>query len=127
MNEQAIRTIYNLMLSIAYFEGYFQSGSRARRNNNPGNLRGWSQNNPKDDKGFDRFPNAEAGWNALWRQVWLNVFRDLTLREFFYGKQGVYPGYAPLSDNNPASYARWVSTTTGIPLDNVTILSYIRV
>lgn len=124
-NRVNINAIYMMMLAIANFEGYWISGSRARRNNNPGNLRGWSSRLPKDDAGFDIFPTAEEGWNALWQQIWLNIQRGLTLKQFFEGKPGVYPGYAPLKDNNPPTYAKYVSQISGIPLDSVTIFHFI--
>lgn len=114
-----------LLLSIAEFEGFWQTGSRAKRNNNPGNLRGWDPTLPKDEKGFDIFPDLYSGVRALWQQIWININRNLTLREFFEGKPGVYPGYAPLSDNNSAAYARFVAKKTGIPLDSIPIKQYI--
>lgn len=120
-----IQIIWNMLIAIAWFEGYFSEGSRARRNNNPGNLRGWDPNLPKDDAGFDIFPSIDKGVEALWRQIWKNINRGLTLREFFEGKPGIYPGYAPLSDGNSKLYARTVSQYTGIPIDNVTIQSHI--
>lgn len=120
-----IRAVTNLMLAIAWFEGFWIDGSRAQRNNNPGNLRGWDINNPKDDQGFDIFPDRQSGWFALWQQIWINIHRRLTLSEFFLGKPGIYPGYAPQEDGNTRFYPRFVSSVTGIPLDSVTILSFI--
>lgn len=121
----AIHTVWNLLLAIAYFEGYWEPNSRAQVNNNPGNLRNWDPSLPKDEKGFDIFPDIGKGTEALWRQIWTNINRDLTLRQFFLGKPGKYPGYAPLSDGNSVNYPRFVSRYTGIPLDNVTIKSYL--
>lgn len=120
-----IDAVYRMMLAIAYFEGAFQENSRAWRNRNPGNLRGWSPRTPKDSGGFDIFPTWQDGWNALWAQIWRNIMRNLTLRQFFEGKAGVYPGYAPLSDGNPATYSRFVSEISGIPIDGTTIIEYI--
>jgi len=88
------------MVSIAEFEGFYIAKSDPRypsisqRNNNPGNLRpiGASQ-------GFRFFNTHDEGWEALKKQVLLNINRGLTLDEFFLGKPGVYPGYAPLGDN----------------------------
>lgn len=117
---------YWIAVLIAYFEGFFSEGSRARRNNNPGNLRGWSKKNRKDPDGFDIFQDLATGWNALLKQVEKNIFRDLTVREFFEGKPGVYPGYAPLSDGNPPTYARFVADALQIPVDNISILALIR-
>lgn len=67
------------------------------------------------------YSTYEEGYQALINQVRLNVSRGLTLEEFFGGKPGVYPGYAPVapgvhSTNNPNKYASNVSSWTGIPL-----------
>ena len=87
--------------AIAHHEGFYKPGSRAYRNNNPGNLRGWSASNPKDSGGFDEFETRRAGFQALYRQIEINIVnRELTVHEFFAGKPGVYAGYAPESDNN---------------------------
>lgn len=97
--------------AIAHHEGFYAQGSNpAKRNNNPGNLRGWSSKNPKDSKGFDEFPTRRDGFNALYRQVEKNIVeRELSLREFFGGKPGVYGGFAPDSDgNNSLRYAEFV-------------------
>lgn len=101
--------------AIARMEGFYKPGSLAQRNNNPGNLRSWGSNPIVN--GYAQFPTVEAGWAALRRQVELNIGRGLTLEEFFAGKAGVYGGYAPSADkNDPANYARFVSSQTGIPL-----------
>lgn len=101
--------------AIATMEGWYIPGSRARRNNNPGNLRSWGSN--PIEGGYAQFPSADAGWAALRRQVQLNINRGLTLEEFFGGKTGVYGGYAPSADrNDPDGYARFVAQKTGIPL-----------
>lgn len=101
--------------AIAHFEGYYQPGSRAKRNKNPGNLRRWDPKLPVDGDGFQIFPTEMKGWEALRRQIWKNVFvRRLTLLEFFAGKQGVYAGYAPAGDkNDPAAYASFVHRFLG--------------
>jgi hypothetical protein len=105
-----------LARSIATFEGFFKSGSLAQRNNNPGNLRSWGTRPVRD--GYAVFDTPEAGWAALRRQIELNINRGLTLQEFFGGKQGVYAGYAPASDeNDPAGYAQFVAQRAGIAAD----------
>ena len=102
--------------AIATYEGYYQSGSLAARNNNPGNLRTWG-NTPVVD-GFARFDTPAAGWSALVGQIELNISRGLSLGEFFGGKPGVYPGYAPAADDNqPAAYAQYVAGRVGVPVD----------
>lgn len=111
---------------IAVFEGFFKPGTVARRNNNPGNLRRWGDRPIRD--GFAVFDTPFQGFNALLRQVSLNINRDLTLREFFAGKPGVYPGYAPAEDDNdPLGYARWISDKTNIPLTGMTIREHIEI
>lgn len=104
-----------LAQAIAQFEGFNTSGSVAARNNNPGNLRSGPGQTGTDASGYAIFPTAAAGWSALDNQVDLNVSRGLTLDQFFAGGNG-YPGYAPSADsNNPAQYAAFVASQTGIP------------
>lgn len=92
-----------------------QEGTGCGSRNNPGNLRTWGD--LPTSGGFAVFPTCEAGWAALRSQVQRNINRGLTLEEFFGGKAGVYPGYAPAADSNqPFIYAANVSTWTGIPM-----------
>ncbi len=108
--------IDNLAAAIARYEGFYKPGSLAQRNNNPGNLRSWGDYPVVD--GYVRFPDAETGWRALRRQVELNIARGLNLYEFFGGKPGVYPGYAPAADGNqPRTYAATVAGWLGISAD----------
>lgn len=103
------RYILTIAEAIAHVEGFYINNSVARRNNNPGNLRGWDSSLPKDKNGFTEFPNRTAGFLALYKQIELNYNRGLTFYEFFAGKEGVYAGYAPLRDNNnPLWYASTV-------------------
>jgi hypothetical protein len=93
--------------AIASYEGFWKPDSVANRNHNPGNLREWGDNPKKH--GYASFANFADGWNALRRQVTLNIERGLTPLEFFAGKAGVYAGYAPSKDNNnPQAYAAFV-------------------
>lgn len=108
--------IDSLAQSIATMEGFFKPNTIAQRNNNPGNLRSWGANPVKN--GYAVFSSAEEGWAALRKQIQLNVNRGLTLEEFFGGKPGVYPGYAPSADSNdPANYARFVAGRAGIAVN----------
>jgi len=101
-------------VAIAIMEGYMDrdfrllSGNRAVRNRNPGNIRNWSSRLPKDDANFTIFASDADGWAALFRQIGLNINRDLTLWEFFAGKPGVYGGYAPSFENNTQNYVNFV-------------------
>jgi len=111
-----VALIDQLAESIARFEGFFAPGSLAERNRNPGNLTWWGDR--PTSGGYAVFDTVEQGWEALRRQIELNIGRGLTLREFFGGKVGVYPGYAPAAaGNDPESYASFVAGRTGIPLD----------
>lgn len=122
--------------AIAKMEGFYVNGSVASRNNNPGNLRSWP--GVPTNKGFATFPSAEAGWQALHMQVESNVWgrgkRDpwpkradgLTLREFFGGQDGGYPGYAPSNDGNkPEHYARFVASQIGVDDIDVKIKTFV--
>ena len=102
--------------SIAEMEGFYKAGSRAQRQNNPGNLRRWGKTPVID--GFCNFPTQVEGWNALRRQVDKNIGRGLTLYEFFGGKPNVYSGYAPDTDGNHSRrYAEFVAKRVKIPAD----------
>lgn len=90
--------------------------------NNPGAIF-----DTKADK-LKRYDTYDQGWNALIHQVNLNIGRGLTLREFFAGKPGVYPGYAPRaggihSTNNPDNYAEtvagWLGISPDVPLNGI--------
>lgn len=108
-------------IAIAEFEGFYKAGSLAQRNNNPGNLRPVGAS-----EGFRTFSDVLQGWEALKDQVIRNIDRGLTLRQFFLGKEGVYPGYAPLGDN-PANvmenYIDHVAKRLSIP-ENLDLRNY---
>lgn len=119
-----VTLINDIANAIATMEGFFNNNSLAFKNNNPGNIRKWGK--LPIVKGFASFPTAEAGWAALKRQISLNINRKLTLYEFFGGKPGVYPGYAPATDNNkPKQYAEFVAKKVGIP-PNELIIDHIQ-
>jgi hypothetical protein len=100
--------ISSLASAIQRFEGW-ALGTVSYRNNNPGNLRSGPGMIGTDTSGYAIFPDFQTGWNALLSQVQLNVDRGLSLDEFFAGKPGVYPGYAPAADSNlPYQYAATV-------------------
>lgn len=108
--------VARIAVAISEMEGYMKEGSRAERQNNPGNLRNWGKTPVVD--GFANFPTPAEGWTALRRQIAKNIGRGLTLYEFFGGKPKVYPGYAPDSDGNRSRhYADFVAKRVGIPAD----------
>ena len=108
--------VARIAVAISEMEGYPKKGSRADRNNNPGNMRAWGSTPIVD--GFAHFATPADGWAALRRQVQKNIGRGLTLREFFGGKPNVYGGYAPDSDGNrSAHYAEFVAHRVGIEAD----------
>lgn len=104
-----------LAQAIARFEGYFVSGSRAARNNNPGNLRDLSgrlyPGYPRDSGGFIVFPTAAAGWHALEKDLSIKASRGWSISQ-------IISAWAPASDNNDtAGYIRYVSARVGLPAD----------
>lgn len=99
--------------AIQQMEGWFP-GSVAYRNNNPGNLRA-GKGQIGTSNGYAVFPDYQTGLDALKNQIQLNISKGLTTQEFFAGKSGVYPGYAPAADSNqPNVYANFVAGKLGI-------------
>lgn len=94
----------------------FHPGTRAWRNNNPGNIwdgvgggktsRIWPSL-PIDDRGFVIYPSVEAGRAALERDLALKVNRGMSLTSLLNM-------YAPPIENNTAAYIANVSTWLGI-------------
>ncbi len=102
-----------LALAIARQEGYSIPGSRAARNNNPGNLRASSLAIGKDAGGFAIFASAADGWAALERQIALDAGRGLNVGQFI-------SKYAPSSENDTQRYLAnvlaWTGLTSASPL-----------
>ena len=103
-----------LLGAIAGVESGGNPNALSVRNNNAGNLMTGGRYNQYATKG--------AGDQAALAQIDRNIARGLTLNEFFGGKPGVYPGWAPADDgrtpalrgNNPAAYAARVARQLGI-------------
>lgn len=101
--------------AIQKFEGYFP-GSKAYKNNNPGNLR--YSKFEIDNDGYSIFPDYPTGWKALLYQLDLAVSGkskvytpEMTLREFF-------KVWAPATDNNhPENYAVFVARELGVSVE----------
>ena len=112
-----------LIQAIARQEGFYVPGSRAARNNNPGNLNfeSWQytkygavlETPYKDEEArFAYFKLVEDGFDAM----------KVLLREHYLGLslEQVLNKWAPPSDGNDvSSYAANVCTWTGLTLDSV--------
>ncbi len=102
--------------AIKRVEGY-APGTRAYRNNNPGNIwdgtgngktqRIWP-NLPIDDKGFVIYPSYQAGYAALLNDLKIKVNRGMTLEQLI-------TMYAPPNENDTAGYIAMVAQQTGLP------------
>lgn len=98
-------------------EGY-APGTRAYRNNNPGNLIyvGQASASGKDDAGFAVFPSYAAGYGELERQIGLDAGRGLTLEQFIYK-------YCPPSQCDTETYISnvmgWTGSTRGETLAQI--------
>lgn len=97
-----------LAQSIATMEGFFQPGTLAQRNNNPGNLRAGAGQIGRDANGFAIFPDVQTGWNALYNQISLDSGRGLNLSQFINK-------YAPPSENDTGNYLSYLTGQLGVP------------
>lgn len=112
-------TTQPIMQAIANMEGFYAAGTPlARVNNNPGNIRFWATRYPTN-RGYTVFGSVAEGWAALEKLVddytdgRYHGGRPPTLRQWF-------AVYAPAADSNdPAHYAQYVASRTGIPIDAV--------
>lgn len=99
-------------MAIQRVEGYFV-GSKAYRNNNPGNLRA-SPLASKIDGGMAVFPDYYTGLVAMLRDLWgkstghtsSGLSGKSTLAELIYV-------WAPPNENEPSSYLKAVVGSTG--------------
>lgn len=105
-------------------------GSRAWRNNNPGNTKGAQGAIGRDGGHFDIFPDHETGRKAK-KNIVMNKYGNYnSIREMLKGKfdgKGKFikgSAYAPESDkNNPDEYADQIKEWTGLDVDNKKINS----
>lgn len=94
--------------AIAKKEGYYLSGTLARRNNNPGNLVYAGQPHAVRSGRWAKFDTVGHGFQALQAQIKLDARRGLTLEQFIYK-------YAPPKENDTLGYIQYVAkqlTTT---------------
>lgn len=113
----------SILLAIAEYEGFNKTGSRAQRNNNPGNINfgGFAKGFgakleaiPKDNKEsarFASFPDANSGFSCL-RALLTKTYSGLTILAAFNK-------YAPPSENNTNAYAQFVCDRTGLTLETI--------
>lgn len=100
-------------------EGFYP-GTRAWRNNNPGNLRDYQNEAGRwmiwpelrhDSAGFPQFDSAAEGWQAMYRDLRLKISRGLNLEQLI-------SAWAPPGDgNDTAGYVRFVAGRLGIASD----------
>lgn len=87
-------------------------GSRAWRNNNPGNLEDgkFARNNGAigTDGRFAIFPDAEIGFNAMANLLSTSSYQKLTI-------EGAINRYAPPNENNVEDYLKSIEKQTGFP------------
>lgn len=81
-----------------------EKATRGMRNNNPGNLRPVSMNNPQDG-GFRVFRTREEGWGALGQQ--LKGYYNAGLDNI----KSIISKYAPSSENNTMAYINAVASS----------------
>jgi hypothetical protein len=103
-------------------------GSRAWRNNNPGNTKGIKGAIGRDNDGFAIFPDFAAGRKAK-KDLILRKYKDYSsIREMFkgkYDKNGNYiknTAWSPADDDNdPDLYADQINEWTGLDVDSTKI------
>ena len=87
-------------------------GSRAWRNNNPGNLEDgkFARDNGAigTDGRFAIFPDAATGFNAMAGLLATNAYQNLTI-------EGAINRYAPPNENNVENYLKSIELQTGFP------------
>ena len=90
----------------------FSSGSRAWRNNNPGNLEygKFARNHGAigSDGRFAIFPDATTGFKAMAELLATSPYQKLTI-------EGAINRYAPPNENNVENYLKSIERQTGFP------------
>ena len=101
-----------LAQAIATMEGFYASqNTRAKRNNNPGNIEYGSfakrYGATGSDGRFAIFPDAEHGFNALNALLSSPAYRGLTVAQ-------AIAKYAPANENDTQNYIAMVCEWTGL-------------
>jgi hypothetical protein len=82
---------------------------RGLRNNNPGNIRATSANQPQDSEGFRTFGSMDEGIAAANNQ--LNIYAT---RDGINTISGIVSKWAPKNENDTAAYISSINQQTGI-------------
>lgn len=109
-------SIQRIGLAIASAEGFYVSGARPQRNNNPGDLKGNFSGTAigSDESGFDIFLTAQDGWNALYRQITL----WLTNKSNYAGQETTIRQLASVyTTTDQGAWSANVSRALGVPDD----------
>lgn len=110
--------IDSIVAGWARFEGYFQPGSLASRNNNPGNLKGdYPGVIGHTPQGFAIFGSSVDGWNAAQGYVERNAAQhpDWTFQNFFAKVLGSLSGTPVNNDQgNSNNEAQFVADYSGV-------------
>lgn len=127
-----------LLQAIAKMEGFYVTGARPQRNNNPGDLAGGSESESfgatHSDGRYAVFPDARTGWNALRR--WLSVPARFSPTQAVpmqpHGPSGYlvsgYMGatleqvifrFSPPNENNTQLYINTVCNDTELPPETI--------
>lgn len=106
-----------LLRAMAKHEGFFKQGTRAQRNNNPGNINYGKfaiahGATGKDDGNYAIFPTPEIGWAAMQALLTTTTYKGKTLRQAIFT-------YCPpkgdrRGDNDTEGYLRNVCDWTGL-------------
>jgi len=111
--------------AIAREEGYFNPANLPNRLNNPGDLNfaGQMGATPFTEPGratpYAKFDTIGFGIVGLYRQIWADIAKGMTLRTLIQS-------WAPAEDgNNPGSYLQNVMAWTGIDNPDVKLMDMV--
>jgi len=125
-----------LMEAMARMEGFYESGSRPQRNNNPGDIE-WGSYAAKiggatrieqipeginEKPRFAYFPDPLTGFNGMKTLLSLHYGKRTIIdmiRGLPDGKGGYVDGWAPPPENDSVHYASVICTWTGLQFDSI--------
>jgi hypothetical protein len=109
--------------AIAHMEGFYVNGSRAKRNNNPGNVQyGLFAMNHGSKRAevveeteiarFAYFPDTTIGFKCLVSLLQSDLYKGTTIAK-------MVARYAPSTENNSLNYVQVLCKLTGLTPDTV--------